>query len=50
MSLSSGAAGLEAAVVVGPDDPAGIAAVTDVTPGAAIYEGNDDGTLSRIEG
>lgn len=60
MALSSGAAGLEAAVVIGAGDGAvagdnadasdtvdraGLAAVADVTSAAPVYTGHDDGTL-----
>lgn len=58
MALSSGAAGLEAAVVIGAGavagdnadasdtvDRAGLAAVADVTSAAPVYAGHDDGTL-----
>lgn len=39
MAVSSGALGLEAAVVFGqdPGDPAGIAALHDVAPGAPVH-------------
>ena len=39
MAVSSGALGLEAAVVFGPDatDEAGVAAVHDVAPGAPVH-------------
>jgi cytidine deaminase len=48
MAVSSGAPGLEAAVVLG-DDPAdepGEAAVRDVAAGAAIFRAKPDGTLA----
>ena len=60
MALSSGAAGLEAAVVIGEGvgavagdvadagdtvDRAGLAAVADVTSAAPVYAGHDDGRL-----
>jgi cytidine deaminase len=46
MAVSSGAAGLEAAVVLGDDtaDDAGIAAVRDVAPSAAVITVGADGT------
>jgi hypothetical protein len=39
MAVSSGAAGLEAAVVLGDDpvDPAGLSAVRDVAPSAVVH-------------
>jgi len=45
MAVSSGAMGLEAAVVLGDDatDDAGAAAVHDVAPGAAVIAVNADG-------
>jgi hypothetical protein len=48
MAVSSGAPGLEAAVVVGvdPADPAGVAAVRDVAPDAAVFHARPDGTLA----
>jgi hypothetical protein len=47
MAVSSGAPGLEAAVVLGEDagDPAGEAAVRDVAPEAALWRARPDGTL-----
>jgi hypothetical protein len=48
MAVSSGAPGLEAAVVLG-DDPAdtdGEAAVRDVAPAAAIIHANADGSMA----
>ena len=47
MAVSSGAPGLEAAVVLGddPSDPAGEQAVRDVAPSAALLHANADGTL-----
>jgi hypothetical protein len=47
MAVSSGAPGLEAAVVLGADpaDPAGEAAVRDVAPAAPIYRAGLDGTV-----
>ena len=46
-AVSSGALGLEAAVVVGdePADDAGRAAVGDVAPAAAVYSAAPDGSL-----
>jgi hypothetical protein len=48
MAVSSGAPGLEAAVVLGeaPADEAGEAAVRDVAAAAAIFRANPDGTLA----
>ncbi|MDQ6851331.1 MAG: cytidine deaminase [Actinomycetota bacterium] len=48
MALSSGAPGLEAAVVLGDDasDEAGVAAVRDVAPDAIVHQARADGTLS----
>jgi D-alanyl-D-alanine carboxypeptidase len=48
MAVSSGAPGLEAAVVLGeePTDDAGEAAVRDVGSGAVIYRARPDGTLA----
>jgi hypothetical protein len=47
MAVSSGALGLEAAVVLGDDpaDAAGEAAVHDVAPSAAILHAGADGTI-----
>jgi len=47
MAVSSGALGLEAAVVLGDDssDPAGVAAVRDVAPSAPVRFAAVDGTL-----
>jgi hypothetical protein len=47
MAVSSGAPGLEAAVVLGPDasDDAGETAVREVAPGATILRAAPDGTL-----
>ncbi|MDQ6937859.1 MAG: cytidine deaminase [Actinomycetota bacterium] len=44
-AVSSGAADLEAAVVVGdpPDDPAGVAAVAELAPSAPVYRAGPDG-------
>jgi len=46
MAVSSGALGLEAAVVLGDDstDDAGLAAVRDVAPSASIIAADADGT------
>lgn len=48
MAVSSGALGLEAAVVLGDDpaDPAGEAAVRDVASSAVIHRAHSDGTLA----
>ena len=48
MAVSSGAPGLEAAVVLGedPTDAAGEAAVRDVAPAAAIIRANPAGTVA----
>ena len=48
MAISSGALGLEAAVIVADDpaDPDGEAAVHDVAPSALIYRAMPDGSLS----
>ncbi|HEU5266008.1 MAG TPA: cytidine deaminase [Jatrophihabitans sp.] len=48
MAVSSGAPGIEAAVVLGddPSDPAGEAAVRDLAPAAVIHHVNPDGTLA----
>ncbi len=48
MAVSSGAPGLEAAVVLGDDpaDPAGEQAVRDVAPAAAVHRARPDGTLA----
>lgn len=47
MAVSSGAPGLEAAVVLGDDpaDPVGELAVRDVSPSATIRHAGPDGTL-----
>jgi hypothetical protein len=47
MAVSSGAPGLEAAVVLGdePSDDAGEKAVRDVAPDAAIFHAGADGSL-----
>jgi hypothetical protein len=48
MAVSSGAPGLEAAVVLGedPSDDAGAAAVRDVAPTAAVLRARPDGSLA----
>jgi hypothetical protein len=48
MAVSSGAPGLEAAVVLGdnPVDEAGEAAVRDVAPSAAVFRAKPDGSLT----
>jgi hypothetical protein len=47
MALSSGAAGIEAAVVLGgePNDAAGLAALTDWAPAAQLFFAAADGSL-----
>jgi hypothetical protein len=47
MAVSSGAPGLEAAVVLGadPTDPDGEQAVRDIAASAPIYRANTDGTV-----
>ncbi|MBV9592452.1 MAG: cytidine deaminase [Actinobacteria bacterium] len=47
MAVSSGASGLEAAVVLGPDtaDDAGRAAVADVAPAAPVLRAGPDGSV-----
>ena len=47
MAVSSGALGLEAAVVLGDnaDDELGVAAVRDVAPGASVLRAAADGTV-----
>jgi hypothetical protein len=47
MAVSSGALGLEAAVVLGdePADDAGVAAVRDVAPDAAVFLAGADGAV-----
>ena len=47
MALSSGAAGFEAAVVLGPADAAGLAAIADVSASAPVFTGAEDG-LTRV--
>jgi len=48
MAVSSGALGLEAAVVLGddPSDAAGVAAVRDVAPGAPVYGADSSGAVT----
>jgi hypothetical protein len=48
MAVSSGAPGLEAAVVFGdePSDPAGVAAVRDIGPGASVYAADPAGVIT----
>jgi len=48
MAVSSGAPGLEAAVVLGEDagDEPGVAAVRDVAPDAPVYAAAADGTVA----
>jgi hypothetical protein len=48
MAVSSGAPGLEAAVVLGDDpaDEAGTAAVRDVAPNAPVLHARADGTIA----
>jgi hypothetical protein len=47
MAVSSGAPGIEAAVVLGgdPSDPAGVAAVTDLAPNIQVMFADGEGTL-----
>lgn len=47
MAVSSGAPGLEAAVVLGEDtrDDAGVAAVRDIAPSASVLRAGPDGAL-----
>jgi hypothetical protein len=47
MALSSGAPGIEAAVVLGgePNDAAGLAALTDCAPAAQVFFAAPDGSL-----
>jgi hypothetical protein len=47
LAVSSGALGLEAAVILGDDttDDAGVAALRDVAPSAAVFRANADGTI-----
>jgi hypothetical protein len=49
MAVSSGAPGLEAAVVLGDDpaDPAGEQAVRDLSPAAVIHRAAPDGSATR---
>lgn len=48
MALSSGALGIEAAVVLGEDnsDGAGVAAVRDVAPSATVYCADSSGAVT----
>jgi len=48
MAVSSGALGLEAGVVLGDDpaDDAGVAALRDVAPAAAVFHALADGTIT----
>ncbi|MDT4940388.1 MAG: hypothetical protein QOJ34_477, partial [Pseudonocardiales bacterium] len=48
MAVSSGAPGLEAAVVLGedPDDPSGEAAARDVARGVTILRAAPDGSIA----
>jgi hypothetical protein len=48
MAVSSGAAGLEAAVVIGDDpaDLAGVAAVRDLSPSAPVYAAEPGGVIT----
>jgi ribosomal protein S12 methylthiotransferase accessory factor YcaO len=48
MAVSSGALGLEAAVILGDDstDEAGVAAVRDVAPAATVFRADRDGTIA----
>jgi hypothetical protein len=48
MAVSSGASGLEAAVVLGaePADEAGAAAVRDVAPAAVLHFADADGAVT----
>jgi hypothetical protein len=53
MAVSSGAQGLEAAAVVtaaGETDPAGVAAVRDLAPAAAIFRAGPDGAVTQTLG
>lgn len=47
MAVSSGAPGLEAALVLGddPSDDTGAAAVRDIAPNAPVFRASPDGTL-----
>ena len=47
MAVSSGALGLEAAVVLGADgDDAGVAALRDVAPSAALFHADASGAIT----
>jgi trehalose-6-phosphatase len=48
MAVSSGALGLEAAVILGDDttDEAGVAVLRDVAPSATVFGANADGTMA----
>ncbi|HEY0487778.1 MAG TPA: cytidine deaminase [Mycobacteriales bacterium] len=51
MAVSSGAEGLEAAAVVtasGGLEPAGLAAVGDLAPGAPVFRAGVDGTVAEV--
>jgi trehalose-6-phosphatase len=48
MAVSSGALGLEAAVILGDDttDEAGVAVLRNVAPSATVFRANADGTMA----
>jgi hypothetical protein len=48
MAVSSGALGLEAGVILGEDttDEAGVTALHDVAPSAAVFRAHADGTIA----
>jgi hypothetical protein len=50
MAVSSGAPGLEAAVVIGDDPPdtAGVAAVRDLSPTAPVYAADAAGAVTGV--
>jgi hypothetical protein len=50
MAVSSGAPGLEAAVVIGDDPPdtAGVAAVRDLSPTAPVYAADPAGAVTGV--
>ena len=50
MAVSSGAPGLEAAVVLAddPTDPAGVAAVRDLSPAAPVYAADPAGVITGL--
>jgi hypothetical protein len=51
MAVSSGVEGLEAAAVVtasGVLEPAGVAAVQDLSPGAPVFRAGVDGTVAEV--